>query len=248
MATESELLNIIRGQNIRISKLEERLEEALFQIEKLVQADVTPMDEIYPDPLSLSLPDPHMTTTTTLDDSTVSTETPSPCKTIALHCALALRNFFAMKKPDSLIPETPEYEDNQFEETVLSTSTSQDRAEEDNQDNTTLQSIDGYVTTFYSQPVMSSMNVEINELKTNQKKLLKHFQNCNDSRDRRTLVVSNIGLEAWAEYLYKKNMDNWPFIKKQLMGRGLDFLLTDCVDVRLSKTGTLYVIFENITE
>ena len=149
-----------------------------------------------------------------------------------------------MKKPDSLIPETPEYEDNQFEETVLSTSTSQDRSEEDNQDNTTLQSIDGYVTTFYSQPVMSSMNVEINELKTNQKKLLKHFHNCNDSRDRRTLVVSNIGLEAWAEYLYEKNMDNWPFIKKQLMGRGLDFLLTDCVDVRLSKTGTLYVIFE----
>ena len=50
----------------------------------------------------------HMTTTTTLDDSTVSTETPSPCKTIAL----SLRKFFAMKKPDSHIPETPEYEDN----------------------------------------------------------------------------------------------------------------------------------------
>ena len=123
-------------------------------------------------------------------------------------------------------------------------STSPDRSEEDNQDNISLQSIDEYVTTFYSQPVMSPMNVELNELKANQKKLLKHFQNCNDSRDRRTLVVSNIGLEAWAEHLYKNNMDNWPFIKKQLMGRGLDFLLTDCVDMRMSKTGTLYVIFD----
>ena len=54
MATESELLN---RQNIRISKLEERLEKALFKIEKLVQGDMAPTDEtapeIFPDPLSL---------------------------------------------------------------------------------------------------------------------------------------------------------------------------------------------------
>ena len=45
MATESELLNIIRDQNIRISKLEERLEEAIFKIDKLVPADMRPTDE-----------------------------------------------------------------------------------------------------------------------------------------------------------------------------------------------------------
>ena len=251
MATESELLKVIRDQNIRISKLEDRLEEALFKIEKVVQGDMAPTDEtapeISPDPLSLP-PPPH--TSTTHDDSTVSNETneqldsmkPSPIRKILS----SVRTLFALKEPDSFIPETHDSEDYQFEETMQSTSTSQDRSEEDNQDqdNNSLQSIDDYVTTFYSQPDMSSMNVELNELKANQKKLLKHFQNCNDSRDRRTLVVSNIGLEAWAEHLYKNNMDNWPFIKKQLMGRGLDFLLTDCVDMRMSKTGTLYVIFD----
>ena len=81
------------------------------------------------------------------------------------------------------------------------------------------------------------------ELKDNQRKLMKHLENCNDSRDRRTVVVSNIGLEALA-HLGKNNMDNWPFIKRELRAHGLDFLLTDCVDMRVSKTGTLYVTFD----
>ena len=49
MATESELLKVIRDQNIRISKLEERLEEALFKIEKVVQGDMAPTDETAPE-------------------------------------------------------------------------------------------------------------------------------------------------------------------------------------------------------
>ena len=51
-------------------------------------------------------------------------------------------------------------------------------------------------------------------------------------------------MEAWADHLGKNNTDNWPFIKRELRARGLDFLLTDCVDMRVSKTGTLYVTFD----
>ena len=188
MATETQLTNIIRGQNNRISKLEERLEQTSnFPMSNFIKK---------------------------------------------------LRSFFFnASTTDSPVPVAYNSEDNHQEVNTLTTSF--DLTVEGN-----FASNDDCLSTFHSQPRMSPANVEMTELKDNQRKLMKHLENCNDSRDRRTVVVSNIGLEAWAVHLGKNNMDNWPFIKRELRARGLDFLLTDCVDMRVSKTGTLYVTFD----
>ena len=76
MATETQLMNIIRIQNNRISKLEERLEQALLQIHNL-QVDKEHSDsEISEDPLSITQhqPQPNTPDYDDLQDSASRTE------------------------------------------------------------------------------------------------------------------------------------------------------------------------------